>query len=73
MEVLEIKTSRKEYERLMKTMKKLGLNPSINYTITEKEESICKDLSTRLSLTIILFSVKEEHIQQEKKKFKDWF
>jgi DNA-binding PadR family transcriptional regulator len=36
MEVLEIKTSRKEYERLMKTMKKLGLNPSINYTITEK-------------------------------------
>jgi|GEM_PF-5828877 len=36
MEVLEIKTSRKEYERLMKTMKKLGLNPSINYSITER-------------------------------------
>jgi hypothetical protein len=45
MEALEnIKISRKEYERLMRTLKRLGLDPNAKYKITERGKEHLKHL-----------------------------
>jgi hypothetical protein len=50
METLEvIRVGRREYERLMKTFKKLGLNPSTKYKITEKGKDYLNDIKAVLN------------------------
>jgi|YelNatPaOPRAMG01_1025707.scaffolds.fasta_scaffold23304_4 hypothetical protein len=67
METIEsIKLSRNEYERLMKTLKKLGLNPNIEYRITEKGRERLNYLSLMLNYyDRSLFGRRRAHIARK--------